>query len=369
MAEEKKFYVSVSPHVRDTMNVSKIMASVLLALAPAALWALYLFGLYGALIMGMTVFSAMFAEVLWQRLKEHDNVKGLYPYLIVLAVIVVAMAFAPGLQPVLQWLVMLDLAAAVWTHMQARKSAGKYATDWSSAVTGLLLAMCLPPKTMWWIAFVGGALAVVLGKELFGGLGFNIFNPALVSRAILLMSWPALLTTTWFANLGIDGATSATPLALAKDKFMKDASAYYLPLAFRNTGGCIGEVSAVLLLLGGLYLIWKEIIDWRIPVTYVGTVATLALVLKVDPVFSVLAGGVMLGAFFMATDYVTSCSSNSGKIMFGIGCGFITMLLRHYSGAAEAVTGAILFMNMLTPFIDRSMRPRLFGVVKEAKAR
>jgi len=369
MAEEKKFYVSVSPHVRDGMNVSKIMGSVLLALAPAALWALYLFGLSGALIIGMTVFSAMFAEVLWHRMKERDNVKGLYPYLIALAVLILAMAFAPGLQAVLQWVVMLDLAAAVWTHIKARRSAGKYGSDWSAAVTGLLLAMCLPPKTVWWIAFVGGALAIALGKELFGGLGFNIFNPALVSRAILLMSWPALMTTTWFKNLGIDGATSATPLALAKDKLMKDAGAYYMPLAFKNTGGCIGEVSAVLLLLGGLYLIWKEIIDWRIPVTYVGTVAVLSVVVKADPFFSVLAGGVMLGAFYMATDYVTSCSSSTGKIIFGIGCGFITMLLRHYSGAAEAVTGAILFMNMLTPLIDRSVRPRLFGVVKEAKAR
>ncbi|MDP2859031.1 MAG: RnfABCDGE type electron transport complex subunit D [Bacillota bacterium] len=369
MAEEKKFYVSVSPHVRDGMDVSKIMGSVLLALAPTALWALYLFGLSGALIIGMTVFAAMFTEVLWHRVRDHDRVKGLYPYIGAVLALLVAMAVAPATQPALAWLVMLALAAGVYDHTHSRKAAGKYATDWSAAVTGLLLAMCLPPKTEWWIAFIGGAVAIALGKEIFGGLGFNIFNPALVSRAILLMSWPSLMTSTWFKNLGIDGSTSATPLALAKDKLIKDVGAYYTPLAFRNTGGSIGEVSAVLLLLGGLYLIWKEIIDWRIPATYVGTVALLALVMKADPLFSVLAGGVMVGAFFMATDYVTSCSSNNGKIIFGIGCGLITMVLRHYSGAAEAVTGAILFMNMLTPLIDRSVQPRLFGVVKEAKAR
>jgi electron transport complex protein RnfD len=364
MAEDKKFYVSVSPHVKDTMDVSKIMASVLLALAPAGLWALYLFGLSGALIIGMTVFSAMFTEVLWHRFRTNERTKALYPYIGAVLAMILVMAFVPSLQPVMPWLIVIAMAAAAYDHMRARKAAGTYVSDWSAAVTGLLLAMCLPPKVEWWIALIGGAMAIALGKEIFGGLGFNIFNPALVSRAILLMSWPSLMTSGWFANLGIDGTTTATPLALAKDRLIKDTSAYYMPLAFRNTGGCIGEVSAVLLLLGGLYLIWKEIIDWRIPAAYVGTVAVMAIILRVDPVFSVLAGGIMLGAFFMATDYVTSCSTARGKIIFGVGCGFITMLLRHYSAAAEAVTGAILFMNMVTPLIDRSVMPRLFGEVK-----
>jgi len=291
-------------------------------------------------------------------------VQRLYVDIALLAAVLVAMALVSTQRAMLEWLFVAVLVTSVLDDMNARKAAKKYATDWSAAVTGLLLAFCLASRTPWWVAFIGAVVAISLGKEIFGGLGFNIFNPALVARAILLMSWPAFLTTTVFKSLEIDAGTTATPLALAKDKLIKSTAAYYEPLLLKNIAGCLGEVSAVLILAGGIFLIVKGIIDWRIPGGYLASVAIMSVILKVDPAFSILAGGIMLGAFFMATDYVTSCSSPTGKIVFGVGCGLITMVLRHYSGASEAVTGAILFMNMMAPLIDRSMRPKMYGEVK-----
>jgi Na+-translocating ferredoxin:NAD+ oxidoreductase subunit D len=364
VTDERRLLSSSSPHVRSPESVPGIMGKVVLALLPVTIYAIYLFGIVGFKVIAACVLGAVFTEEVWRRLRSKDRVRRLLIDLSLLLILLVSMAFMPGYNEVLQWALLALLLASVAEDMMVRSVRGVYATDYSAIVTGLLLALCMPPRAPWWLAIVGSALAIGLGKEIFGGLGYNLFNPALVGRAILLMSWPVLMTTTWWAPLGIDAGTSATPLYLAKEHAIKSFSAYYEPLFIRNVGGSMGEVSAALLLIGGLYLLFSRVIDWRTPAAYLGSTVVMALLLHVDPVFSLLAGGIMLGAFFMATDYVTSCTTLTGKLIFGAGCGVITMLLRHFSGANEAVTGAILFMNMLAPLIDRSLRPRLFGEVQ-----
>ncbi len=364
MAEDQKLFTSVSPHIRSKVTVPSIMASVLLALAPAALYALYLFGLTGALVMGVCIFGAMFTENIW-RVGKAGHLKSMYRQIALLFAVIALMLALPAQYAVLQWVFVALLAFSVIHDISVRsKVNSRRATDWSAAVTGLLLAMTLPPRTPWWVCMIGAVVAISLGKQIFGGLGYNVFNPALVGRAFLVMSWPVFVTTTWFANLGIDAGTSATPLMLAKQGTIQSTASYYGALLWNNFGGCIGEVSAALLVIGGAFLIWKQVIDWRIPVSYLGTMLVMSVLLGVDPVFHLIAGGAMLGAFFMATDYVTTCSSAVGKIIFGVGCGFLTMVLRMYSGMPEGVTFAILFMNMASPMIDRLVRPKVFGVVK-----
>jgi electron transport complex protein RnfD len=256
--------------------------------------------------------------------------------------------------------------------------------DGSALVTGLLLAMCMPPLTPWWISVAGGIVAIGLGKLIFGGLGWNLFNPALVGRAFVTLSWAGVISATenfgWFRTLSVsaagefDAISGATRLAIASadraasGAYGFDLAAQYQPLLFKNLEGSLGEVSAALLILGGLVLIIRGIIDWRIPAGYIGAMALLSWAFGGDPIFNVLAGGVMLGAFFMATDYVTSPVTGKGRIIFGIGCGLITMLIRLYGGYPEGCSYSILLMNVFTPFIDRLTRPRLFGALKKAKA-
>lgn len=252
--------------------------------------------------------------------------------------------------------------------------------DGSALVTGLLLAMCMPPRTPWWISMVAGFIAIALGKLIFGGLGWNIFNPALVGRAFVTLSWAGVISAQqnfgWFRTLALpaageyDAISGATRLALAAaDRAASGAYGYnlaaqYQPLLFRNLEGSLGEVSAALLILGGLVLIARGIIDWRIPAGYIGTMGALSWAFGSDPIFNVLAGGVMLGAFFMATDYVTSPMSKNGRLVFGIGCGLFNAVGRFFGSMPEVTTYAILFMNGLAPLIDRMFRPRTFGWVK-----
>ncbi len=250
--------------------------------------------------------------------------------------------------------------------------------DGSALVTGLLLALALPPRTPLWIVVVGGVVSIALAKQLFGGLGWNLFNPALVGRAFIAMSWPGVLSQQqvpggWFRGLELagtetlDAISGATRLALsaadrsASGGYAFDLQAQYSPLLFRNLEGSIGEVAAAAVILGGLVLIAKGIIDWRIPVGYVGTVAVLSWAFGSDPAFNVLAGGVMLGAFFMATDYVTSPMTRRGRFIFACGCGLINVVARFFGPAPEATTWAILFMNGLVPLIDRMVPVRTFG--------
>ncbi|MDZ4063896.1 MAG: RnfABCDGE type electron transport complex subunit D, partial [Coriobacteriia bacterium] len=224
----------------------------------------------------------------------------------------------------------------------------------------------------------GGIVAIALAKMIFGGLGWNLFNPALVGRAVVTISWAGVLAEAsvpggWFAGLDLpaqgkfDAVSGATRLALAaadraaSGAYGYDMQAQYGSLLTRNLSGCLGEVSGGLLILGGLVLILKGIIDWRIPAGYIGTVALLSWAFGSDPVFNVLAGGVLLGAFFMATDYVTSPMTKTGRLIFACGCGLINVVGRFYGPMPESTTFAILFMNGFVPLIDRSLRPRTFG--------
>ncbi len=262
----------------------------------------------------------------------------------------------------------VSVAAALLTEYLVKKLRGKpFVMDGSAVVTGLLLALILPPTIPLWMVAVGSIFSIAIVKEAFGGLGHNIFNPALGGRAFLTVSF-ALEMTTWVSPMGFgaDAVTTATPL---NSNFVWQGSnlALYRALLLGNTGGSIGETSALLIIVGGLLLIVLGIINWRTPLAYIGTVALLGLAFGEDTIFYVLTGGLMLGAFFMATDYVTSPLTNTGKIIFGIGAGVLTAVIRHFGGLPEGVCYSILFMNALTPLIDRYVKVRPYGLVKKAK--
>jgi electron transport complex protein RnfD len=277
------------------------------------------------------------------------------------------------------------LGAAVWFYrweavgVMAAAVAGSVATeyligrmrkrgsrigDMSAVLTGLLLAMVLPPAVPLWMAFLGGVFAIALGKEVFGGLGHNVFNPALLARAFLMAAFPVALTT-WSEPFTLDTVTTATPLGLAK---FEQVATPYMSLFLGNIGGCLGETSAVAILLGFGYLLYHRVIDHRIPVAYLGTVLVLATVrylivpdMSMPPLFHILAGGLLFGAVFMATDPVTTPVTKKGRWIFGAGCGLVTMIIRFWGGLPEGVMYSILFMNAFTPLINRISRPRRFG--------
>jgi len=230
--------------------------------------------------------------------------------------------------------------------------------DGSAVLTGLLLALVLSPLVPWWIAVFGSVFAIAIGKMVFGGLGHNIFNPALVGRAFLVASWPVLMTR-WISP---DGITGATPLGLLKLEGIKTA---YTQLYLGNIGGTIGETSAIALLVGAAFLFYKNVLDWRIPTTYVGTVFVFAFIFGQDPIFHIFTGGLLIGAFFMATDYVTSPITHNGRLIFGFGCGFLTIVLRLFSGYPEGVMFSILLMNAAVPLIERYTKAKPFGYHKK----
>ncbi|MBW2974820.1 RnfABCDGE type electron transport complex subunit D [Candidatus Woesearchaeota archaeon] len=300
--EGKKRTISASPHIRERDNVNKIMRYVILALMPAAITGVYFFGMRAL------------------------------------------------------WIILLSASSAVLTEFLIQRCTGRKITikDGSALLTGLLLALVLSPLVPWWIAVLGAVFAVAIGKQVFGGLGHNIFNPALAGRAFLVISWPVLMTK-WLLP---DGVTGATPLALLKLEGIKTG---YSGLLIGNIGGCIGETSAIALLIGAAFLLYKKVIDWRIPVSYIGTALVFALIFRQDPIFHILAGGLLIGALFMATDYVTSPITPNGRLIFGAGCGFLTILLRLFSGYAEGVMFSILLMNAAVPLIERYTRKRPFG--------
>lgn len=254
--------------------------------------------------------------------------------------------------------------------------------DGSAILTGLLLAMNLPSSAPWWLTLVGSLVAIVVGKHLYGGLGQNIFNPALVARVFLLISWPVQMTSfpPPKALAGADAVSSATPLTAIKMELMShkaniDITQLPQPSTFDLLlgvhGGSLGEISIIALLIGGLYLLYKKIITWHIPVSFIGTALVFSTIMwfvdpakNANPVFHVMTGGLILGAFFMATDYVTSPVTNKGMIMFGAGCGFLTILIRLFGGYPEGVSFAILLMNLATPLIDKLVTPSKYGEVK-----
>jgi len=318
------FKVRVSPHVFDRITTRKIMLSVILALIPAAVAGVYFFGLRALYVILTSCTSALVFEYLCNRL--------------------------------------MGRKVSVY--------------DGSALLTGLLLALILPPHVPLWIPVVGAFVAIAIAKQAFGGLGANIFNPALVGRAFLVASWPVLLTSwpqilapgspAWLGS--VDAVTSATPLGVRKTQglaaavnFLGLKSDAYWHLFTGSVGGSLGETSALLLLAGGLCLIAAKIIDWRIPAVFIGSVFVLSAALGEDPLFHILSGGLFLGAFFMATDYVTSPTTKKGRLIFALGCGVITVAIRFFSGLPEGVSYSILIMNALTPLIDRHIRPRRFG--------
>lgn len=313
--------VSATPHVRSKDSIKNVMGNVLIALLPATLMGIYYFGLRALLVVAISVASSVFFEYLYQKLMKKTIT----------------------------------------------------ISDLSAAVTGLLLALNLPASAPWWMPIVGSAFAIIIAKQLFGGLGQNFINPALAARAFLLASYPTAMTA-WTEPGWSDAVSTATPLSVLKTGGFIAQSADYKVAAFGNIGGCIGETCAIALIIGGIYLIWKEIINWKIPVIYIATVAILTWFMGRDglmtgqPLYEILVGGLMLGAFFMATDYASSPVTAKGQIIFALGCGLLTSLIRVYGGYPEGVSYSILIMNLTVPLIDRFTKPRIFGAVEVKKS-
>jgi len=312
-----KLTVASSPHIRGNFRTNRIMLDVVLALLPAFAVGCFVLGLRSLLVAAVTIVTAVGCEWLYSVVTKTRNT----------------------------------------------------VVDGSAVVTGLLLAMTLPHTVPLWQAAIGAAFAIVFVKALCGGLGQNIFNPALAGRALLMLLWPAGVTRYF----GVDGVTTATPLHHMVMPALPEES--LLDMFLGNCPGSIGEISALALLLGGAYLVYRKVISVRIPAAYLGTVAVLTLVFsKTDAPFawmgySLLSGGVMLGAIFMATDYATSPATANGQILYGIGCGALTVLFRYYGLFPEGVTYAILTMNAFVWVIDRYTAPRRFGTKKGGDAK
>lgn len=285
------------------------MTWVLIALAPAGFAGIYFFGLRAALVMAVCVASCKISEFIWQKMAKQTITVG----------------------------------------------------DMSAAVTGLLLAYNLPPAIPLWMASVGSVFAIIIVKQFFGGIGCNIVNPALAGRAMMLTSWPVPMTT-W----AIDGVSGATPLAVIKTGTTANLPDLY-NIFIGHVGGCIGETSAAALLIGFGILLYKDIVDWHIPVVYIATVAALSAVFgrAAGPLYEIFTGGLFLGAIFMATDYTTSPMTRKGQVIFALGCGVLTSLIRTFGGYPEGVSYSILIMNLTVPLIDRFAVPRIFGEVKK----
>ncbi len=315
--------VSASPHIRCDESITKIMWSVNGALAPAALFSIYQFGLPAMSNLLICIIAAVATEYL-----------------------------------ILKW---QDKPMVV--------------SDGSAFLTGLLLAMNIPATVPWYIPLIGSIAAIGIAKHTMGGLGYNIFNPALVGRAFLLASWPILMTTWPSMASKVDGVTSATPLGILKlqgyDKLVQtfgDKSDLYSAMFLGVRSGSMGETSAVLLILGGIYLIYRGYINWQVPVFMIGTVGLLTFafggkagLFTGDPILHMMSGGLILGAFYMATDMVTIPITIKGQIIFAIGAGTLTVLIRLLGGYPEGVCYAILLMNCVTPLIDRVVKPVKYG--------
>ncbi len=338
---ERTFYISSSPHIKDVDSIPKIMYSVVIALLPAGAGAIYFFGIHALWIILVSIASALLTESLFQLVLKRPNTIA----------------------------------------------------DGSAIVTGILLAYNLPSGIPFWLPAVGAFVGIAVGKMAFGGLGYNPMNPALIGRAFLMASWPVYMTV--FKTIpragtlsGIDAITNATPLNVFKhareilthtpehttEQITRAAQAVsqlyssHGALFFGRVGGCLGETSAVLLLIGAAFLMYKRIIGWKIPFTYIGTVALLTWIFggtdglfTGNALFHILSGGLILGAFFMATDMVTTPVTFKGRLIFGTGCGIITVIIRLWGGYPEGVSYSILLMNLTTPLLDKYTKPKVFG--------
>ena len=331
MAQMKYYYeltLSSSPHMHAPTSTQTVMRDVLIALTPALLGSIYFFGFRALLVTIVSMAACVFFEWAWSKI--------------------------------------------------TKKPCKVY--DMSAMVTGMLIAFVCPVTVPYWCIIIGDFFAIVLVKQLFGGIGKNFVNPALAARAFMF-SWPTIMNT-WvkpgFSNAAglwsaTDAVTAATPMAALHQKTLSDASV--LDMFLGNIGGSLGETSALLLLIGFGYLLLRKVISARIPVAFIGTVAVLTLLFPQgnDPVMwmasQVLSGGLMLGAIFMATDYVTSPVTKLGQIIFGIGCGVITVIIRYFGGYPEGVSYAILVMNCCVVLLDKVGRPVKFGAPKKEAAK
>ncbi len=307
--------MSTGPHLLDKDTTQSLMLDVLIALIPATALGVYFFGVSAALVLLVCIVTAVLSELIWQVLMK---------------------------KPV-------------------------RITDFSAVVTGLILGLNLPANAPLWMAALGSAIAILLVKQLFGGIGHNFLNPAIFARAVLLASWPVHMTSYVLpqrlllgsaAPSGVDVVASATPLLSTSQWSTMD-------LFIGNIPGTIGEVSKAAILVGFAYLLLRGTITWHVPTFFVGTVALLTWVLGGNPLTAVLTGGVLFGAVFMATDYVTNPMLRVGQCIFGVMCGVIVVVIRMYGGYPEGVTFAILFMNCITPLIDRYSKRKVYGEVKQ----
>ncbi|MDL2235744.1 RnfABCDGE type electron transport complex subunit D [Christensenellaceae bacterium OttesenSCG-928-L17] len=308
--------ISTAPHIRSGATTQRIMMDVCIALVPCIIMGVYRFGLSAALLIGVCALTAVVTEFAWQKLTKREVT----------------------------------------------------VQDFSALVTGLILGLNLPPTAPWWVAMIGSVFAILIVKQLFGGIGGNFVNPAMAARAVLLASWPVHMTTYVISTgaFTVDALSGATPLITQ--------NASYYDLLMGNIPGAIGEVCKLGILLGLLYLLLTKVISWRIPVTVLVATALMTLILGGDPLYAVLSGGVMFGAVFMATDYTTNPMTARGQVLFAAGVGVIVAVIRTFGAYPEGVTYAILLMNIATPLIDKYMKPRLYGrpkkerKVKEVKA-
>lgn len=325
---ENKLIVSSSPHVRTNKDTSYIMKQVVIALLPATLAALFFFRLSALNVIFFCVTGSVGAEFLCQKISKQESTIGYF----------------------------------------------------SAVVTGLLLAFNVPASLPWWMCLLGAAFAIIVVKMVFGGIGNNFVNPALAARAFLLASFPVAMTlwtrtgVNWVSSGNIDAYTTATPLSFLKAgsngvSYLADSGISISNMLIGNIGGCIGETSAVLIILGGLYLMYKGIINYVIPTFYICTVAILMFILGgfnfTFVIYELLAGGLMLGAFFMLTDYTTSPMTKKGKIIYAVLAGLITTVIRLYGGYPEGVSYSILFVNIMTPLIDKYTKTKVFGEVSK----
>ncbi len=342
------------PHTHARASTARIMLSVMIALVPATAWGLWLFGWPALNLFAVTVLAAVLSEA-------------------------------------------ASLAVA-------GKPIAKYLLDGSALLTGWLLAMTLPPWAPWWVGVLGSAFAIVVGKQIFGGLGQNLFNPAMLARIMLLIAFPVELTTwpavqplvsepspgfvqglsiTFIGIPGVDGVAGATPLGHVKTAFSQGLTlsqslpGLYSPMNgfLGYVRGSLGETSGLLVLAGGLWLLIRRTITWQIPAAMLGTLALVSGVFHLasperfaDPLFHLFSGAALLGAFFIATDLVTSPSTSPGQIIFGAGCGLLVFIIRTWGSFPEGVGFAVLLMNALTPVIDRYTRPRIYGRTRRGQA-
>ena len=322
--EEKLLNVSSSPHVRDHSSTKSIMRDVVIALLPAALVGIYNFRLSAVLVILTTCVTCMLSEYIWQKCMKQPVTTG----------------------------------------------------DFSALLTGLLLALNLPATIPLWMCVVGGVFAIIVAKQMFGGLGQNFMNPALAGRCFMMLSFSSAMTSftvkkgaAYMYGVAVDATSSATPLAQVKEGGLPDLKAMFLG----TTTGTIGETSVAALLIGAIYLLAKRIIDWKIPVVYILTFSVFDIVYQMAAgnaayplVYELCGGGLILGAFFMATDYVTSPITAKGKVIYGILLGLLTGLFRFFGESAEGVSFAIIIANVCVPLIERWTVPKPFG--KEGKA-